>query len=317
MKPPLDLLVIEADADDFRLLQNSLQQQGLAANCTQVETDAQLVAALQTEWDLVLSDYNPLGMETLATLQRIRAKWPLLPVILVAGTVGEENAVALLRAGISDIILKQNLMRLEPVIRRVLNEASEHRALGASEQALHASQAAASAAQREARLAALNLMEDAVAARNQSEAMNQALRASEERLTLALRAANQGIYDLNVQTGEAIVSPEYASMLGYDPATFHESNSAWLARLHPDDLERVSQCYQDYVASRLPEYRVEFRQKTSPGEWKWILSVGQLVERDSTGAPLRMTGTHTDITERKRNESTLFLQARRGVACVA
>jgi PAS domain S-box-containing protein len=132
-----------------------------------------------------------------------------------------------------------------------------------------------------------------------------ALRESEERLRLALGAANQGLYDLNVQTGETIVSEGYARMLDYDPAEFHETNAAWIERLHPEDLGRVSAAYTEYVAGRLPEYRVEFRQRTRSGMWKWILSLGKIMERDEQGRPLRMLGTHTDITERKLAEEAL------------
>jgi PAS domain S-box-containing protein len=130
-----------------------------------------------------------------------------------------------------------------------------------------------------------------------------ALDASEQRLRLALRAANQGIYDLNVQTGDAIVSPEYASMLGYDPDTFHETHAFWIERLHPDDLESVTQTYRRYIAGELAEYRVEFRQRTRSGQWKWILSLGSVVEWCKDGQPLRMLGTHTDIDTRKQAEA--------------
>jgi PAS domain S-box-containing protein len=138
-----------------------------------------------------------------------------------------------------------------------------------------------------------------------------ALRASEERLRLSLEAASQGIYDLNVQTGEALVSSGYASMLGYDPATFHETTDAWIERLHPDDRERVADYYRAYVAGEIPEYRVEFRQRTYGGDWRWVLSLGRIVERDARGEPLRMLGTHTDITERKRVEESLRISEER------
>jgi PAS domain S-box-containing protein len=126
---------------------------------------------------------------------------------------------------------------------------------------------------------------------------------SEERLRLALAAANQGLYDLNMQTGEAIVTPEYATMLGYDPSTFEETNARWIERLHPDDRETVSNTYGAYVAGTLPEYKVEFRQRTQTGKWKWILSVGRIVSWDATGQPLRMLGTHTDISDHKQAET--------------
>ncbi|MFZ5762779.1 MAG: PAS domain S-box protein [Thermodesulfobacteriota bacterium] len=139
------------------------------------------------------------------------------------------------------------------------------------------------------------------------EGLASELAAGEERLRLALAAANQGLYDLDVQTGEARVSPEYATMLGYDPAEFHETNASWIERLHPDDREPVAATYRDYIAGRISDYRVEFRQRTKGGEWKWILSLGKVVEHDDAGRPLRMLGTHTDITVRKQTEETLRL----------
>jgi len=128
------------------------------------------------------------------------------------------------------------------------------------------------------------------------------LRDSEERLRLALHAANQGIYDLDLRTGDAVVSPEYARMLGYEPDEFYETNAKWIERLHPDDRAITADTYRAYVEGNIPEYRVEFRQQTRSGEWKWMLSLGCIVERDSGGTPLRMLGTHTDITERKHME---------------
>lgn len=138
-----------------------------------------------------------------------------------------------------------------------------------------------------------------------------ALHESEARLRMALGAANQGLYDLDVVTGEAKVSPEYATMLGYDPADFHETNAAWIERLHPDDREPVAAVYRDYIAGRVAEYRVEFRQRTRSGDWKWILSLGRVVERDRSGQPRRMLGTHTDITDRKQAELRLEREASR------
>ncbi len=137
------------------------------------------------------------------------------------------------------------------------------------------------------------------------KAVEQALRESEERLRLAMQAANQGIYDLNIQTGEAIVSPEYASMLGYEPGELKVTVAAWLERLHPDDRERTHAIFRRYVAGELPEYRVEFRHRVKSGAWKWILSVGRIIERSDEGEPLRMAGTHTDIDAHKRMEEAL------------
>jgi PAS domain S-box-containing protein len=133
----------------------------------------------------------------------------------------------------------------------------------------------------------------------------QLLKDNEERLRLSLKAANQGLFDLNVQTGEAIVNDQYALMLGYDPATFKETNAYWIERLHPDDAAGTAKAYQDYIQGKTEDYKVEFRQKTKDNKWIWILSIGKIVEYGNDGSPLRMMGTHTEITARKLAEESL------------
>jgi two-component system, cell cycle sensor histidine kinase and response regulator CckA len=127
----------------------------------------------------------------------------------------------------------------------------------------------------------------------------QELKTNQQRLELALEAANQGLYDVNIPTGEIVVNETYARIIGEEPATFKESEAAALERMHPDDRERAHQTYRDYMEGRIPDYRVEFRQRRKDGQWRWILSLGRVVERDAQGRPLRMLGTHTDITEQK------------------
>lgn len=130
-----------------------------------------------------------------------------------------------------------------------------------------------------------------------------ALRESEERLRLA--SASQGLYDLDLRTGQAAISPEYATMLGFDPQTFKLTLDSWLEQLHPEDRPRVARAFEDYVAGRNAEYRVEFRQRTSGGHWKWILSIGKIQAYDGNGRPLRMLGTHTDIDAVKAAQAAL------------
>ncbi|MEO1146610.1 MAG: EAL domain-containing protein [Cyanobacteria bacterium J06638_22] len=137
-----------------------------------------------------------------------------------------------------------------------------------------------------------------------------ALQNQKERLQLALSAANQGFFDVDMRTGEAVVSPEYALMLGYDPATFHETDVTWRARLHPDDCESTSQAFRAYAAGQTAQYKAEFRQRTQQGTWKWILAMGKFIAWDETGRPTRLLGTHTDIDDRKFAEVQLEAQNR-------
>ena len=134
---------------------------------------------------------------------------------------------------------------------------------------------------------------------DEQKSIGNRLKDNEQRLSLALSSANQGLYDINIQTGEASVNPQYAIMLGYKPESFVESVSSCLERIHPDDQQRVLNNFNNYLSGAIDEYRSEFRLRTKSGEWLWILSLGRLVEKDAEGNPLRLLGTHTDITELK------------------
>jgi PAS domain S-box-containing protein len=137
------------------------------------------------------------------------------------------------------------------------------------------------------------------------EEAEQKLRESEEYLRLALFASGQGTWDHDVEAGTTVVSAEFASMLGYEHAGFHENMSSISQRLHPQDRERVFAAYEAYLRGDLPRYQEEFRLRTSSGAWKWILSTGMIVGRDAEGRPLRMIGTHIDIDWRKEAEAKL------------
>ncbi|KAB2936233.1 MAG: PAS domain S-box protein, partial [Candidatus Contendobacter sp.] len=132
-----------------------------------------------------------------------------------------------------------------------------------------------------------------------------ALRESEERLALALAVSGQGLYDLNLATGQALFSDEYARMLGYEPSKLDLTVATWAGWLHPEDRERILQLFEACAIGRQPNYRAEFRLRARSGEWVWVLSVGKIVQWDAAGRPLRMVGTHLDITERKRTEAAL------------
>jgi PAS domain S-box-containing protein len=128
------------------------------------------------------------------------------------------------------------------------------------------------------------------------------LREKEERLRLALKAADQGLWDLNLKTGESKVSDEYLTMLDYNPNNYIETYDKWIDRMHPDDKERVEKIYKDYMDGLNDEYKIEFRQRTADGNYKWILSLGKIIQYDKENKPIRIIGTHTDISKFKETE---------------
>lgn len=129
--------------------------------------------------------------------------------------------------------------------------------------------------------------------------------AATDRLRAALEANGQGTYDAWLPTGECVVSPAYARILGYDPHEFREDLQSWRERLHPDDVDETLRLLAECLEGRVKEFSLEFRQRTRDGEWKHVLSQGAIVERAPDGTPLRLVGTWTDMTERERAEAQL------------
>ena len=131
-----------------------------------------------------------------------------------------------------------------------------------------------------------------------------ALRESEERWHLALRGSNDGIWNWNVLTDEIFFSGRWKEMLGYAEHELDNRLEEWSKRLHPDDTERVQQAIDNHFAGKTRFYSVEQRMRCQDGSYKWILARGQAL-RDKQGTIIRITGSHTDITDRKQAEDAL------------
>ncbi|MCL4303077.1 MAG: PAS domain S-box protein [Anaerolineae bacterium] len=137
---------------------------------------------------------------------------------------------------------------------------------------------------------------------------DEALRLSEQRLELALTGADLGSWDLNLQTGRDITNQRAVEMLGYTLDEVETQIDWWDERTHPEDKERLSLAWEAHLIGKSPFYECEYRLQTKSGEWKWILDRGKVVQRDEAGRPIRLAGTHLDITERKQAEEALRAQ---------
>lgn len=128
------------------------------------------------------------------------------------------------------------------------------------------------------------------------------LRESEERLQLVFEGSQDAFWDWDVVPDRILRSPRWAGMLGYAPEEIGRSHQSFLGLVHPDDLPGIL-ADEELVRKGKDHFALEFRMKAKSGEWKWIMDRGKVVGRDPvTGAPRRITGTHTDITARKLAE---------------
>ncbi|MBT0963140.1 PAS domain S-box protein [Denitromonas iodatirespirans] len=139
-----------------------------------------------------------------------------------------------------------------------------------------------------------------VNARRQAE---EALQASKERWRFALEGARDGVWDWDLQTGELYLSERDMAILGYEGEDgAHSHIDQWAERVHPDDRAVRHAALAQYLAGEAPLYTCECRLRGRDGRWRWLQTRGRVASRAADGTALRLIGTHTDISERKRSE---------------
>jgi PAS domain S-box-containing protein len=132
--------------------------------------------------------------------------------------------------------------------------------------------------------------------------MEEQLRQSNEQLHFVLEGSQLGFWDWNMEAGEVARNERWAEMLGYTLKEVELTINQWTTLMHPDDKERAWKSVNDHLEGRAALHEVEYRMLAKDGGYKWIYDRACIVKRDAEGRPARMSGTHTDITERKRVE---------------
>lgn len=265
------ILIVDDLQDNIDLLEDILTDAGYTS-LHQVSSGEAALQLLQRESDfgLILLDLMMPGLDGCETCRRISAhsETAHIPVIMVTGGSLHRDE-ALLRsfdAGAVDFINKPiHEVELYGRIR-----------------------------------AALALYHERMNSRRKTLALEK----SEERFLLAVDGVNDGIWDLNLITGEAYLSPKWKSMLGYTPDEVRDTMQVWEQFIHPEDQERVSQALKEHWRDRTSIYVMEHRLQTRSGECRWVLSRGKTIW-DDHGRTIRMAGSTTDITRQKSLENQL------------
>ena len=142
-------------------------------------------------------------------------------------------------------------------------------------------------------------------ARQSEPAENAAVEAERERLQMALDGADLGAWELCFETGETIYSERWAEMLGYTLDDVEHTAAFFFRHVHPEDRERVRQAAEACVRNEEAMMDLVIRMRHKDGSWRWILDRGRIFEWDANGLPVRMVGTHMDVTDRKRDQMAL------------
>jgi two-component system, cell cycle sensor histidine kinase and response regulator CckA len=263
----LRVLQVEDSETDAAWIVRLLEKAGHAVEAARVENAEEMLQALgRGAWDVIIADHRLPRFDAPAALALLQESGWDIPFIVVSGAIDAASAVALMKAGASDYVLKDNLARLAPAVERELREAE----------------------MRRERLAGL-----------------QALQEEQERLALAIRAAQLGAFDLHPTTRKLTLSEHAARHFGL-AAEAKIAYEVFLRAVHPNDRERVDQLVRHALRPESGgQYATEYRTVgLEDGKERWLASFGH-VFFDAERRPLRFTGVTLDITERQRRQEEL------------
>jgi PAS domain S-box-containing protein len=238
MSEPLRVLQVEDSESDAALILRELKKEGYEVQAKRVEDPGALREALENqEWDVIIADYNLPGFNAPAALKILQEVGCDIPFLVVSGAIGEDVAVEMMKAGAHDYLMKNNLARLAPAVKRELREASH---------------------------------------RCQLAQQRRALVASEERLRMAMEAAKIGTFEWNVTSGEVYWSPNLESSVGLPAGGFEGTFEAFGRFVHPEDRDRIHRAIRQSMESG-SDYEVELRMIRPDGSMRWALARGRVL----------------------------------------
>lgn len=135
--------------------------------------------------------------------------------------------------------------------------------------------------------------------------IEESLLKSEERFKLAMNASNDGLFDWNLLTNEIYYSPTWKKIIGYEDHELPNDFSVWETTTSPEDVKKSWELQQKLISKQIDRFELEFKMKHRDGHWVDLLSRAKAIF-DNKGKAIRIVGTHTDITERKRAEEAIM-----------
>jgi len=238
MGKALRVLIIEDSEEDAQLLLRELQRVGYDVEFERVETAGAMQAALiQKSWDLILSDYTLPQFNAPKALEVLKASGLDLPCLIISGTIGEETAVAALKAGANDFLVKGKFARLGPAIERELREAETRR---------------------------------------EHRRAEEALRENERLLSEAQRIGHIGSWRYDIVTDTLQFSDEMYRLLDVSPQEFQHNRTGFLSLIYSADRLEVTKWMDNIIMGRQVK-EMDFRIFHRSGELRYLQSKGAVI----------------------------------------
>ncbi|MBB5021503.1 diguanylate cyclase domain-containing protein [Desulfurispira natronophila] len=269
MSTPMRILAV----DDSRTILTLMQQMTLRSTDFEIlvadDPREALQRSHQESIDLLIVDYMMPRMDGITLMQRFKENpcHEHVPVLMITASDDVEVRHRALQSGANDFLTKPlDMLEFTTRVRNMLDLRKYQKAL---------------------------------------EENIELLRQSEERWQFAIDGSDDGVWDWNIETGEAFFSRRWKAMLGYGEEDIANHYTSWRELMHPEDLPLVLWEIQQHLQGKEPVFLVEMRLRSKDGSYKWILTRGKVVERTSDGEPRRAVGTNTDISKRKEMEDYL------------
>ena len=266
MLAPLKILIVEDDPADAELLVAELHRAGMEPDWRRVDSEAAYLAHLSEDLDLVFSDYRMPQFDGLRALTLLKERGLEIPFIIVSGTIGEDLAVAAMKHGAADYLLKDRLGRLGPMVEHALEESRLRRERGKAEQSLRESAASMAAAQEVGRFGSWEID-----------------------LTLAPGT------DRNPLRWSA----QCYRIFGFEPGEVEMTHELFMELVHPADRDAIRTTLAAAVEKR-QRFTADHRIVLRSGELRYVREDGRVFLDAATDRPLKIVGTVHDITEERR-----------------
>ncbi len=265
----LRVMLIEDSELDAGLILRQLFLAGYETKSIRIENANELLEALQETWDVIIADFRLPGFDAIEALKMVKNSGVDTPFIIVSGAIGEETAVALMRSGARDYIMKDNLSRLAPVVERELIEAG----IRLSQRKAH-----------------------------------EALMESERNLRTSQQIAHVGHWIHDINTGQVVWSDEMFRILGVEiPEATVNLFDLWKSMVHLEDRDYVY-AFSDFNEPQNLKEEMEYRIVRPDGSIRYVLSRMGVPVQDANGAIVQYSGVIHDITKLKLAELELLRQ---------
>ena len=274
MREQLNALIVSNSDDDIKLILRELKKSGYEITWKKATSKDDAISLLNNEkWDVILLEYMNNKDFTALDILDVKNKLAIqTPFILIYEDINNDKIIELMKNGCSNCIIKENLSQLGSVVsNEIFNCKFEYEKLAEAERIKRHYD---------------NLLFNA------------------RRYKLAINGSNDGIWDWDIIKDKGYISYKLKEILGMSSEDMEQFLDTWWSLIHPEDREAFEEALENYIYQKTPYFVCEYRVKSKDNDYIWFLTRGKAI-RDKDGAPIRMAGSHTDITDRKKAEEKI------------